>query len=137
MSRHARSGSGPAVLNVPVDLLEAEVDMEDIGGDWRYMSPWTEPPAPLAPAASVAELAQLLRESERPFILAGRGAAESGARDAIQQCAQKMGALLGTFAQASLHWIPRHRNGEADALARAALGLAPKGPAKLKRKQRR
>ena len=31
--------------------------------------------------------------------------------------------LLSTFDHVSLHWIPRHRNGEADALARAALGL--------------
>ncbi|HSV83241.1 MAG TPA: thiamine pyrophosphate-binding protein [Ramlibacter sp.] len=97
--RRARSGSGPAVLNVPVDLLEAEVDMEDIGGDWRYMSPWTEPPAPVAPAASIEQVAQLLRESERPLILAGRGAAEAGARDAILRCAQKVGALLGTSVQ--------------------------------------
>lgn len=35
-------------------------------------------------------------------------------------------ALLGSFDQANLVWIPRHRNGEADALARAALGLAEK-----------
>lgn len=32
-------------------------------------------------------------------------------------------ALLASFEQVSLQWIPRHRNGEADALARAALGL--------------
>ena len=34
--------------------------------------------------------------------------------------------LLTSFEYASLTWLPRHRNGEADALARAALGLAPK-----------
>ena len=33
---------------------------------------------------------------------------------------------LQAFAQVTLHWIPRHRNGAADTLARAALGLAPK-----------
>lgn len=33
---------------------------------------------------------------------------------------------LRQFAQVDLQWIPRHRNGAADALARAALGLAPK-----------
>jgi len=31
-------------------------------------------------------------------------------------------ALLRGFDSVSLHWIPRHRNGEADALARASLG---------------
>ena len=30
--------------------------------------------------------------------------------------------LLARFGQAQMQWIPRHRNGEADALARAALG---------------
>ncbi|TAK95932.1 MAG: ribonuclease HI family protein [Aquabacterium sp.] len=34
--------------------------------------------------------------------------------------------LLATFDQVMLSWIPRHRNGEADALARAAIGLPPK-----------
>jgi len=32
-------------------------------------------------------------------------------------------AMLSSFEQATLQWIPRHRNGEADALARAAQGL--------------
>jgi ribonuclease HI len=35
-------------------------------------------------------------------------------------------ALLNTFDHAKLQWIPRHRNGEADELARAALGIPPK-----------
>ena len=33
---------------------------------------------------------------------------------------------LRRFPQARVLWIPRHRNGAADTLARAALGLAPK-----------
>ena len=32
-------------------------------------------------------------------------------------------SLLASFERAQLQWIPRHRNAEADALARAALGL--------------
>jgi ribonuclease HI len=39
-------------------------------------------------------------------------------------------ALLRAFDQPVLTWIPRHRNGEADALARAAIGLPPK-PTKM------
>jgi ribonuclease HI len=35
-------------------------------------------------------------------------------------------ALLKRFDQVQVQWIPRHRNGEADALARAALGAPPK-----------
>ena len=39
-------------------------------------------------------------------------------------------ALLTSFDHAHLQWIPRHRNGEADELARAALGLSPKTAAR-------
>jgi len=46
-------------------------------------------------------------------------------------------ALLDSFDQASIRWIPRHRNGEADALARAALGFAPKPATKATKKKKR
>jgi ribonuclease HI len=45
-------------------------------------------------------------------------------------------ALLNSFDQATLIWIPRHRNAEADALARAALGLARKPTVKLTKRRR-
>ena len=45
--------------------------------------------------------------------------------------------LLASFERVSLVWVPRHRNGEADALARAALGAAPKRVAKRMKKGRR
>ncbi len=44
--------------------------------------------------------------------------------------------LLGSFDDARLQWIPRHRNGEADALARAALGFGPKPPSRHGKKRR-
>ncbi|MDM0029984.1 ribonuclease HI family protein [Variovorax saccharolyticus] len=44
--------------------------------------------------------------------------------------------LLNSFDQATLMWIPRHRNREADALARAALGLAGNRIVKLPKKRR-
>ncbi|MDI1274468.1 ribonuclease HI family protein [Polaromonas sp.] len=50
---------------------------------------------------------------------------------------EEVRALLATFGQTSLHWIPRHRNGEADALARAAQGLLPKRPVRSSKKKRR
>lgn len=50
---------------------------------------------------------------------------------------EEAGVLLNTFTHTSLHWIPRHRNGEADTLARAALGLLPKRPVKSPKKRRR
>ncbi|MFN3439607.1 MAG: reverse transcriptase-like protein [Acidovorax sp.] len=48
---------------------------------------------------------------------------------------------LQQFAHIDLQWVPRHRNGAADTLARAALGLAPKVATpqgqKVKRPKRR
>jgi ribonuclease HI len=44
--------------------------------------------------------------------------------------------MLESFSQASLQLIPRHRNGEADALARSALGIPPKPPAKSSKNPR-
>ena len=38
--------------------------------------------------------------------------------------------LLAAFGPVQWQWVPRHRNTEADALARAALGMAPKGAAR-------
>ncbi|SOD27412.1 ribonuclease HI [Variovorax sp. YR752] len=45
-------------------------------------------------------------------------------------------ALLDSFDDVRVQWIPRHRNGEADALARGALGFAPKPPARPAKKRR-
>jgi ribonuclease HI len=50
-------------------------------------------------------------------------------------------AALQPFAHIDLQWVPRHRNGAADTLARAALGLAPKAAVphgqKIKKHKRR
>jgi ribonuclease HI len=45
-------------------------------------------------------------------------------------------ALLNSFEQAALVWIPSHRNTEADALARAALGMTERRVLKPRRKRR-
>lgn len=45
-------------------------------------------------------------------------------------------ALLNSFDQANLVWIPRHRNSEADALARAALGITERRVVKTTKKWR-
>lgn len=43
--------------------------------------------------------------------------------------------MLRSFPVARLVWIPRHRNREADALARAAVGLMPKSPAPARKRR--
>lgn len=45
-------------------------------------------------------------------------------------------ALLAGFEDVQLKWIPQRRNTEADALARAALGMPPRAPAKPPRRRR-
>lgn len=45
-------------------------------------------------------------------------------------------AAISGFARLELVWLPQHRNGIADGLARAALGLPPRKPAKPARRRR-
>jgi ribonuclease HI len=49
---------------------------------------------------------------------------------------EEVRAVLHSFPSARLVWIPRHRNREADTLARAAVGLMPKGPTPTIRRRR-
>lgn len=44
----------------------------------------------------------------------------------LQALIARARAALAGFAEARLLWVPRHRNRDADRLARQALGLAPK-----------
>jgi ribonuclease HI len=46
-------------------------------------------------------------------------------------------AELASFERVDLKWIPRHRNGEADALARQSLGLPLKQSAQPSKRKRR
>jgi ribonuclease HI len=46
-------------------------------------------------------------------------------------------ALFNTFDDTTLVWIPRHRNSQADALARAALGVPEKRLVKTTKRKRR
>ncbi len=75
--------------------------------------------------------------TDSSLLVAQLGAAGASPVLRLAELYEDVAALLATFAHTSLHWILRHRNGEADALARAALGLAPKGPVKLTKKKRR
>jgi ribonuclease HI len=68
---------------------------------------------------------------------------ESGTRPApIARLAPLFDAahdLIGSFASVRVLWIPRHRNGEADALAREAQGLParPVNPPRLSKARRK
>lgn len=79
----------------------------------------------------------LLIYSDSSLLVAQLGAVDVPPVLRLAALYEEVSALLATFTHTSLHWIPRHRNGEADALARAALGLLPKRPVKSPKKRRR
>jgi acetolactate synthase-1/2/3 large subunit len=85
--RLASSGRpGPVLLEVPVDVLRAEV----------AASPWPtlpKPPDPPPPAPDALDaLARLLADWANPLILAGGGVAAAGAEDALARLAEHLGA---------------------------------------------
>ncbi len=90
--RRARVERRAVVLMLPLDVQAAECD------------PGLPPPLPeLAPPrpGDVGDLVTLLVEAERPVIVAGRGAALSGAGPALRRVAEATDALLATSAVAN------------------------------------
>ena len=87
---------GAAALLLPVNVQLAEMPIE-----------WTAAPVPTrhtripqAPqAAAIESAAALLRHARKPVILAGLGAHRAGARQALEQLAERTGALLATTAR--------------------------------------
>ena len=96
--RHARGGSGPAVICAPSDILDGDLQQE-----WRY-----QPTARTAASTQRAQpdptmverAASILSEAQRPVVIAGRGAVTSGAREEIETLASRTGALLANTLQA-------------------------------------
>jgi thiamine pyrophosphate-dependent acetolactate synthase large subunit-like protein len=89
----ARIERRPVILSIPVDAQSEQVDSPvttagvlDIG---TRMTP---------AASSVAAAADALEASRRPVVLAGWGAHLSGAKEAIVELADSIGALLSTTA---------------------------------------
>lgn len=84
------------VVSMPLEIQAAEF------ASALQLAPQLNPLAPPAakPAAAqdVEALADMLRSAKRPLIIAGRGAVLSGAREPLEQLAQRTGALLATSA---------------------------------------
>lgn len=74
--------------------------------------------------------------SDNSILVAQLGGTSPKPIDRLAALFDEARALLRSFEQASLLWIPRHRNSEADALARAALGLSVKPQPKARKKRR-
>lgn len=86
--RIARAGApGPVVLDIPVDVLFRPVDVTRVhhGGGVQLAAP----PAP-APSA-VAEAITVLREAQRPVIIAGSGTRGPGTGDLLVRFAEHTG----------------------------------------------
>lgn len=90
----ARQGGAVALL------LPTNVQLAEIADDGTVP---TMPPAPAAVPApraqSIAAVAAVLAESKRPLIVAGLGAHKAGAGPALEQLAERTGALLITSAR--------------------------------------
>ena len=79
-------------LTIPMDVFQA--DLVAPADAWTTDSPWPAP-TPARPEAITAAAA-VLAEHRRIVILAGAGAWYSGARDAIVELADRLGAVLAT-----------------------------------------
>jgi acetolactate synthase I/II/III large subunit len=83
------------VLAMPLDVQAAECAWPD-GGPRRPVG--SRPPLPQA--RQVTALVKALQDAERPVFVAGRGARNGAAREALEQLADLCGALLATSAAA-------------------------------------
>ena len=88
----------PVVISIPMDLQkQAYPHMVDYIPSADYL-PAAQRPQP--DPVLVEKLVELIAASEKPIIIAGRGAKLSQAREAIEEMAEAMGALLTTSLQA-------------------------------------
>lgn len=109
----------------------ASVDVQErLVADEEIPPPIPAAAARLAPdPEALAQALQVLRAAERPVVLAGRGAVDAGAREAVDALAHRLGAVLATTFLAK-GWCDDHprsvglAGGFATAQARDVLGRA-------------
>src|SRR5882757_959251 len=88
---------GAAALLLPVNVQLADMDLAE--GATAPM-PKQSQPTPAAPRPHAIEAAvALVRQSRKPLIIAGQGAHRAGAKAALEQLADRIGALLVTSAR--------------------------------------
>ncbi|GGR09620.1 thiamine pyrophosphate-binding protein [Streptomyces netropsis] len=81
----------PVVLNIPIAFMQAEA------GEQAPVALPLAPPAAAGPLPEALDRALgLVTSAQRPLILAGHGAATSGARDSLMGLADRLGAALAT-----------------------------------------
>jgi len=88
---------GVAALLLPVNVQLAAMDLADGA---PVPAPKRAAPAPAAPRPQAIDAAvALVRQSRKPLIVAGLGAHRAGAKAALEQLADRIGALLVTSAR--------------------------------------
>jgi acetolactate synthase-1/2/3 large subunit len=94
------SDGRPAVLAIPIDLLDQPMPSDGrVAVSTTPNSRGITPERDRAPAPETSDIdavVQLLTESQRPLVLAGRGAVRAGAHAQLVALAQRTGAWLGT-----------------------------------------
>ena len=84
--RHAVSGNpGPSFLEIPIDVLSAEVEMEQV----RFPEIRTAPPALIPAKSSVQSALEILRTAKNPVMMAGTSVKWSNASSKIQEFIEK------------------------------------------------
>jgi thiamine pyrophosphate-dependent acetolactate synthase large subunit-like protein len=93
----AAQRGGAAALMLPVNVQLADMDFAE--GATAAVRTQAHP-APAVPQPQAIEAAvALVRQSRRPLIVAGLGAHRAGAKEALEQLADRIGALLVTSAR--------------------------------------
>jgi thiamine pyrophosphate-dependent acetolactate synthase large subunit-like protein len=88
---------GAAALLLPVNVQLADMAHDEASAPSR---PQRAAPPPAAPSpASIEAAAAVVRQSRKPLIVAGLGAHRAGAKAALEQLADRIGALLVTSAR--------------------------------------
>ncbi|MGE0232233.1 MAG: thiamine pyrophosphate-binding protein [Flavobacteriaceae bacterium] len=82
---------GPVVLNVDIPVLNGVAPRAGATAQANQAAK-----AAKADSSKIGALARMLAEASRPVILAGRGAVEAGAGQALRRLAEKSGAKLAT-----------------------------------------
>jgi acetolactate synthase-1/2/3 large subunit len=81
-----RGRSGPVLLEIPLDVLRAEVDAE-------ALPPVAPPVPPVRPSAEqIGVLVRWIMNCQRPLLLAGGGVVSAGAETALRRLAERLGA---------------------------------------------
>lgn len=80
--RHAVSGNpGPAFLEIPMDVLSAEVEWDEV----RFPTIRPQPPLLIPPRGDVDAALEILAGAERPVMMVGTSVKWSNASGAVQQ----------------------------------------------------